>query len=729
MATVEELAAKYGDPSKVVAPSKVTSPSINIDELAAKYSSDPDYSTLPGKLKNFPELAPVPTRKPTSIEAGQAGVARGLEDPPTAVGLGIGAIDEALTAGGGDRNRLFKKNVQRRENQYQSKFGDSDTASIGRTTGQVIATAPLVPSAAITRAAGALPVTLATGTKVAAPIANRLAATIGKGAVGGGEFGALTAQTNDKSLARNIGEGVITGAIGGPIVEGAGALAGKAVRGVEGLWANVNISKLARNAGLDPSAVKNIVGRLEEAGFTPAEAQLALNKLGPKATLADLDRSLTTELSGLATEGGRATTIAKNRMDLRGETANSDAVKIFENKFGPKPVLEAEKEAVHKQAQRLTAGDYQTAHASPQQLDLSTAVSDIDKALVNAVGNKASALKTVRGYLFKDVKDPTTGEVSKVLKSDIASLHEARQGIDDIINKRGDSLPPNALAAVKKVRSAVDDALKTNTQMQAADIKFSKHMEVKDALDFGYGAITKSNINKEEFKKAFDTLGGNDVAHKANLQEAVRKGMRAATGDIMEKSSQGELTGASRIFDKKAVNRANFKHAFGSDADVVLDELHRDLTFRNTERAVTQGSQTAERQAVQARYGQTRERPSAMGEGFKATALDFISGYPGVASGIHGAKAAVSNRLLTLSENARSRLIESSADILSRSGAERDVAVGIAERVKAIQDKTAKSTKSSVLRLPVSAASPIGEEAYEKGKNVVNGIRALMTRQ
>ncbi len=698
-------------------------PGGNIDLLYNEIRGNaPDYSTLPGKLKDFPALTSVPTREPTGTEAFQAGVGQGLRDVPNAVGLGIGTADEATTTGGADRNRLFKKKLGEQQSQFTTKFGESDPASIGRTTGQVIATAPLVPSAAITRAAGALPVTLATGTKVAAPIANRLAATIGKGAVGGGEFGALTAQTNDKSFGRNVGEGIITGAIGGPIVEGAGALAGKTVRGVEGLWANVNISKLARNAGLDPAAVKNIVGRLEEAGFTPAEAQLALNKLGPKATLADLDRSLTTELSGLATEGGRATTIAKNRMDLRGETANSDAVKIFENKFGAKPVLEEEKDAIHKQARALTRADYQAAHASPQSMDLSSAVADIDKALINAVGDKASNLKTIKGYLFKDVKDPVTGAVTKVLKSDVASLHEARQGIDDIINKRGDKLPPNALSAVQKVRDAVDTALKTNPQMAAADLKFAKHMDVKHGLDFGYGVITKGNINKEEFKKAFDSF-------EPAVQEGVKKGMRAAVGDIMEKSSQGELTGASRIFDKKAVNRANFKHAFGSDADVVLDELHRDLTFRNTERAVTQGSQTAERQAVQARYGQTRERPSAMGEGFKATALDFISGYPGVASGIHGAKAAVSNRLLTLSENARSRLIESSADILSRSGAERDVAVGIAERVKAIQDKTAKSTKSSVLRLPVSAASPIGEEAYEKGKNVVNGIRALMTRQ
>lgn len=715
MPTVDELAAKYGGgPQKSVGPVGV-----DIDALAEKYGSGPDLTTLPKNIQKFPELESVPTRQPTSVESFQGGVGQGLRDIPQGAAAGIGAADEAVFPGGADRNRLFKQKLNKQQGQYETKYGDNETAAIGRTVGQVIGTAPLVPNAAIARVAGALPVAGATGGKIAAPFINRLLAATGKGAVGGGEFGALTNQTNTEGLASNVGKGLITGAIGGPIVEGASGLAGKAVQGAEGLWANVSASKIAASTGLPLSAVKNVIGRLEAAGLTPTEAQLALNKLGPKATLADLDRSLTTELSGLTSEGEKAGAIAKGRMDARAETANSDAVKLFESKFGPKPVLEAEKEAIHKQARALTKADYDAAHKSPQALDLSTSVADIDKALENAVGAKASNLKEVKGYLFKEVKDPVTSNITKVLKSDVASLHEARQGIDDIINKKGDKLPPNALAAVQKVRDAVDTALKTNPQMAAADLKFAKHMDVKSGLDFGYNVIGKGNINKEEFKTAFDSF-------EPAVKEGVKKGMRAAVGDIMEKSSQGELTGAARIFDKKALNRANFKHAFGPDADTVLDELHRDIAFRNTERAVTQGSQTAERQAVQARYGQTRSRPSALAEGGRQLIVDYALGTPGAAATFGAAKTAVGNKLISRSENRLGQLVEGSADILSRSGPERDIAVGILERVKKIQDKTASSTKGSVLRLPVAASAPIGEQTYEKGKNAAANIKALI---
>jgi len=76
--------------------------------------------------------------------------------------------------------------------------------------------------------------------------------------------------------------------------------------------------------------------------------------------------------------GGKPTAILKGRMDARAETANSDATKLFEGKFGPKPNLEGEKEAVYEQAKKLTGPDYKAAHASSQQLDISSTVSNID---------------------------------------------------------------------------------------------------------------------------------------------------------------------------------------------------------------------------------------------------------------------------------------------------------------------------------------------------------------
>ena len=229
------------------------------------------------------------------------------------------------------------------------------------------------------------------------------------------------------------------------------------------VWARMNVSKLAQNAGIDPAVAKNIIDNLQDAGHTPQSAQAALNALGPKATLMDLDNSLTTEGRGLATVGGRqATAILKNRMEARAGTANNDIVKVVNKNLGPKPDIEALKEKDYRQVQKDVKPDYDTAYASSRYLDTRPIASGINKQLETAVGGKQQALALVKGYLFKDAKT-AEGAPIKVLKDDLPSLHEVRQAIDDIIERKGTpetSAGKNAIRALQGVRENLDDLLK-----------------------------------------------------------------------------------------------------------------------------------------------------------------------------------------------------------------------------------------------------------------------------
>lgn len=115
--------------------------------------------------------------------------------------------------------------------QYDKEYGDTTSASLGRLGGQIAATIPVMPTKLIqgvNAAAGALPTVSATGVKVAAPLINRLRASVGAGAIGGATLGASTSSVNDKSIGENVGEGLVSGAIGGPLVVGA-AQVGKAL--------------------------------------------------------------------------------------------------------------------------------------------------------------------------------------------------------------------------------------------------------------------------------------------------------------------------------------------------------------------------------------------------------------------------------------------------------------------------------------------------------------------
>lgn len=680
-------------------------------------------------------IPPPVTPQVTAAKKFTAGVGQGASDVVNTIGLGIGQADESINrlfknVEGAKRNLNFKNRVNTENKNFELNYGDSSLASAGRLGGQVAMTAPLVPARAVQGAnavLGAVPRMTAAGTPMAAPLANRMAGSVATGAISGGTFGAGTSAANDKSLGENIGEGVLTGAVGGPLVAGGSALAKNTVQGIRNLWANVPIMKIAAEQGLPSSSVQTIIKKLEDIGLTPQQAQTELNKLGPKATLMDLDEALSGLGRGVATTGGKATSIVKGRMEARGEVANSNTVRQIEAKLGPKPDLEVEKANVIKEAKRLTGSDYANAHSSPEKLSTSGLIDHIDSALESAVGAKANTLKEIKGYLFKDVKN-ADGTVSKVLKDSVKDLHEIRQGIDDIINKKGDSLPGNARRSVEGVRDWVDTLLKTNPQMKAADAKYAQHMKVAEALDIGHDVIAKGS-NKEEFARLYD-------ASPTEVQGAIKKGMRAAVGNVLDKSSQGELTGAQRLFDKNSRNRANFRHAFGSDADEILNNVHRDISFRNTERAVRGGSSTAENQAVQQELG-LREKPTgAFSEGVKSVGMDIVAGTGGALSVGRGVMTGLKNKVTQYSENKLTAHIEGLGDILSRSkGQERDTALGIAARVKAIQDKTAKpvTRPNSLLRhvgerLENASSSVVGEEGIEEGKKVGNFSKEMFKR-
>lgn len=647
---------------------------------------------------------------------------QGLTDVINAGASAIGTIDQFFP-GGKERKANFDARLKAENEAFNKANPPSEgllptTNEIARTAGQALATAPLIPAKGIQMlrgAMGALPTTAITGERVAAPLINKLGAETVAGGLMGAEFGALTSTSNDKSLTENVATGLITGALIAPALTGAAVAGSNVVPAIKNMWANVNINKLSRDAGLDPASVKNVVKILEDAGFTPQQAQVELTRLGPTATLSDLANSIATETSGLASLGGKATTITKNRFEARAQTANSEAARIMENKLGSKPNLEDERQAIVKQAQKEVRPDYEAAYVSGQKLDIKGIVSDIDKQLETAVGPKAQALKTIRSYLFKRTIDPTdTSKVVSVIKDDIASLHEVRMAIDDVIDKANNpttSIGKRALSSIKDVRNTLDDLLKTNPQMAAADTKFAEKMTIKNAIDLGENVLARNGMNKEEFAKIYDNAS-------PEIQDAIRKGMRGHLGDLMEKATRGELSEAQRLFGKSSLNRANLEKVFGNSGTEVLDALQKEATFRATEQAIRHGSQTAERQVVQRKYGERSDKPSDFGP-IKGAILDVISGTPGGATALSTVSKLGSNTKLKLSDARKDRLIEGTADILSRQGADLKLPMDIATQVKSIVDKTAKKVK---LKLPTILtpllAAPIGQTGLSSYKRL-----------
>ena len=564
-------------------------------------------------------------------------------------------------------------------------------AGTGRAVGQALATAPLMPMKALQAGKVAI--------EYALPVAGRFLSPVATGATGGALFGAATKEATDNSLASHVGENALAGAVAGPVAE----LAIGGIRSTLAGITNWTTAKIAlRNSGISPQVADNLIERMAETGKTPAQIAAELKRLGPDATLADVAPSLTGEASGLAAMTGPQSEILKTRYANRASGANAKANEVMEVRLGPKPDFEVEVEAAKQARKAATSSDYTKAYASNQAFEVAPIIEDIDKKLVNAVGGKATALEKAKSYLT---------DKNGHIKHDVEPLHEVRQALDDDIEKlvNAGAGSSSEARALNDVRSKVDAQLKQNYEMEVADIKFAKLAEDAKGLVYGKSAIgAKPNIDK--FEKDWH-------AASPEKKEYIRKGLRVAIGDMMETAARGELAGAQQLLGKKAGNRSIVKLAFGGHGEAVLDELEKEALKRGTERGVTQGSQTAERQAVRQRY----EPREAQGlGGLDIMALGELAGAHGSGVLAAGGKKYLAGKIEKAANEAREAKKLGTADVLSRQGAERDAAIrqigNVANRKISLALPTSIRTGSSI---PMTREIPTNRRV---GANVLTNL-------
>jgi len=661
------------------------------------------------------------------------GALQGVSDVVNTGGQAIGWLDKTiakLIGGEGEaRSEAFNKRVNQENEAFQQEYGNDDLAQIGRIGGQIAATAPLTPVRAIQgirAAVGALPTVLSTGERVAAPLANRLLGAAGAGAVGGGAYGAATASTIPEPgvlpVAESIAANTLGGAVGGPVMDRAGALISKGINVAKQLPGKIAGNVASHAAGVNPRSANQVLKELENEGMSIDEAQAEVHKMGPDATIADLTPALQKYAGALGTRGGRASSIIENRFKARNDLKNDVAHSEIDRAIGPKPDIEAEKQAIINQAHKDVAPDYNAAYASGNNLDVKPIIKDIDTKLETALGEKKKYLSTVKSFLYRQGKD-AQGNTITVPRTSIADLHETRMAIDNILSK---SKPPQTSvgnqtkAMLTDMRSKVDDLLKTNPQMKAADQKFEKAINLTKDIDYGHQALDKGNI--QDFTKVWKNAS-------VDKQAAIRKGMRAAIGDKMEKAAQGELAGAQQTFGKKSVTRAKLKLAFGPAGDRVLDTLSTQANLRATEGLVSTGSRTALNTRINASLDMANKPTGILGDAVKGFALDATTGSLGTGTAIMGAKHVGGNILTRFRESRHDAFAEGLADLISRSGKHLDTTFDQLRKIQGARNivapiQTLKGQLQSKLPVgPVAASivgTPIVNKAYQKIKGLAS---------
>lgn len=439
---------------------------------------------------------------------------------------------------------------------------------------------------------------------------------------------------------------LIGGAFGG-LAPSAGKLVGS------------GLEKLTNVLSSTTPAARNVANILQDIGMSPQEAEIALKRMGPEATLADLDPALTTEAGGLASMGGKPTSVLKNAMKARAANVDNRVSELMEKQLGPAPDAEATLKSIHDEASEKASPFYKAGKEGPE-MDVTPVLQSISEQLPNASGGTKSLLTNVRGFLTNEVASKTNPLGMTVPKSNPEAVLGARQALDDIMYNRetGEAkLGPNAMRVASDLRAQLDQIVKSNDNFAQGDAIYAQAKNEQRAFKQGQ-EIFSSNIRPVDLARMLERMSPEEVA-------ALKKGARASIADALQSSRRGEGPAAQGLFGRSTNNRANLNLLF-PNAQETLDALHSEAMMRGTEQRVAQNSATAERQAVQQKYAPKGESPIDTGA---AVVGHLVDGGTGAVLAM-GGKAALGAARNALTSRALNKLTEGTARGLVATGPE-----------------------------------------------------------
>jgi hypothetical protein len=442
-----------------------------------------------------------------------------------------------------------------------------------------------------------------------------------------------------------------SGAITGAVFGTAAPLAGKLV--------GAGFNKLSDALAHTTPAARNVSNVLADIGMTPSQARNALSRMGPNATLADLDPALTTEAGGLASMGGKPTSILKNAMRNRAAAVDNRVSDLMERQLGPAPDAEATLQGIQHDASTRASPFYNAGKAGPA-MDVTPVLANIQQQLPNAAGGIKSILNSVKTFLTNEPASKSNPVGMVVPKSDPAAILGARQALDDMMFNRetGEAkLGPNAMRVAGDLRAQIDKVVKGNESFAQGDAVYAKAQDIKRAFRQGQ-EIFGSNVRPADLARILDRLSPEE-AH------ALRLGARSSIADVMQSSRRGEGPAAQGLLGRSTNNRANLNLLFPNGQES-LDALHAEAMMRGTEQRVAQNSATAERQAVQKKYSPSSE------PGISAALPivgEAVGGGPGAMAALAG-RAAYGAAKNALTSRALNRLTEGTAKGLVATGPE-----------------------------------------------------------
>lgn len=478
----------------------------------------------------------------------------------------------------------------------------------------------------------------------------------GQGAVYGYGSGAGDARSQ---LTEAIKGGIIGGALGGaaPV---AGAAIGQTWRGA--------VNYLA-NRGIDGKAAAKIVDMLKSAGHTPQTAQAELSKLGNDAMLADIapvpaggTSIATPSAGGLMTER-----LAARRAAGQGRvSADLDAA------FGPPKdpfVVASEMQA----AKRGIGPQYEAALDGQYGFPTPDAVNSIVGDTANVMSSQNRSVMSGLQNQITDALSASDAKTQAMRLLDIRKTLDAQIVRDPMQYGMLSSADKAAQNALKQGRTIIDDVLKKNVPgLAEADASFAPVAKMQEAFNTGRTDVLRGGSNTMTPAELQAIMG----KMNAPQQDMLRQGMRTEIDRTLSNTRRnpGYQVDAITSRDWNAEKIAN---AIGSQkAENLANAVRRENTFTNTSNLVEtgRGSRTAVLQSAKDIWGTRGGVTDGLAE---AVAGGGLTGGPVTAAATGGAAIAknIFRKIIGKVGGPNERLVNRAADLLTKTGPDRDAAI------------------------------------------------------
>ncbi len=447
---------------------------------------------------------------------------------------------------------------------------------------------------------------------------------VGAAAIVGAPVGALA------------GFGYGEGAEGSLAGAGIGAVAGGALSAalpVAGQVVGNRVGGLSRLLGRDPTIPRRMISQAMEADGNSPRAVAALIEdargRGSPLAIGDTGDNVRGLLSSVGRQPGRSRTIIRegvvNRQLEQGDRISEAATRDL----GPSVNIRSTGDELIEQARATASPLYDRAYAAPGASSV-----QLDDLMTRP--SMRSALGRARNLAAEEGRDPTTlgfdldqeGNTILTRVPSFQTLDYMKRGMDDVIETYRDSttgrlnLDTAGRAANNTLRQFITRIDNVNPAYAGARATYSGPARMKDALESGFGALSKSS---DDVSAQIASLNG------PAERDMYANGVRKAINDLIENRTDGgdkvqALLGTPkkrRVLAQVFGGRQNFER--------FVQTLEDERLINQTYQAVAGNSATAGRMADDALTGDTGLAESAVGAALRGSKDGIV---PAIVNGL-----------------------------------------------------------------------------------------------